>query len=505
MLQIETSAVNSILQELQSFENSDASVERGPTRFDSLDDSSIAKWLAHDRLRNLIAYNGAFEWLAYNGKFWKRVGRHEIVELVRREHDAAVSNAFTTMKDAEKMRRLLTLLNSPKIRNVVDLLKGLVHVDPELFDSHPDLLNVGNGIVNLRTGALEPHDPQAYLTKFVATEYSPVRTHSDWDKALRALPAEDMRWMQIRFGQGLTGYMTPDDVLPILVGGGSNGKSTILVGIATAVGPYQTTIPEKVLLANPSDHPTELMTLRGVRLGFIEELPEGKHLPVKRLKDLLGTPKLSARYAHKDNVEWDVTHSLFVTTNYLPAVDEVDHGTWRRLKIVRFPYKFVPHGAPSNANEISGDAGLRDRMLVGGEGRAEAVLSWLVEGAVKYFRDPDLLHAVPPRIENESASWRFEVDKLGKFLSEAVEFDHDAWVASTDLFASFTEWLRANGFSPWSEQTFAARLGSHEEFSNRGVEKKRISSSRAGRSNRFSIGGATGAQLSAWVGVKFKC
>lgn len=49
------------------------------------------------------------------------------------------------------------------------------------------------------------------------------------------------------------------------------------------------------------------MSLRGVRLGFIEELPEGKVLPVKRLKDVLGTDRLMARLVHKDNVEWETT------------------------------------------------------------------------------------------------------------------------------------------------------------------------------------------------------
>lgn len=384
-------------------------------------------------------------------------------------------------------------------------MKGLVHVDPEEFDAHPELLNVGNGIVNLRTGELIPHDPKMYLSKFVATKYVPLATHPDWEKALEALPSEEIRWLQIRFGQGLTGYMTPDDVLPIMVGGGANGKSTLLSGISAAVGEYQTTIPERVLLANPSDHPTELMTLRGVRLGFIEELPEGKHLPVKRLKDLLGTPRLSARYSHKDNVEWDVTHSLFVTTNYLPVVDEVDHGTWRRLKIVKFPYTFVADSPALGANQKSGDSSLRDRMLSGGDGRSEAVLAWLVAGAMSYFESPEALRAVPSQVEEASRSWRLEVDKLGRFLSETVDFETDSWISTSDLFSAFGDWLRANGFAGWSEQTFSSRLAAHDDFSSRGISKRRVLATKDGRSTRFQWPETGGPkQASAWVGVKFK-
>ena len=64
------------------------------------------------------------------------------------------------------------------------------------------------------------------------------------------------------------------------------------------------TLPDRVLLAHNSDHPTELMTLRGARLAFMEELPE-QHLNIKRLKDTHGKGRMSARLCGKDTVEWE--------------------------------------------------------------------------------------------------------------------------------------------------------------------------------------------------------
>jgi putative DNA primase/helicase len=100
------------------------------------------------------------------------------------------------------------------------------------------------------------------------------------------------------------------------------------------------TLPDRVLLARSTDHPTELMTLRGARLGLMEEFPEPGHLNVKRLKDLLGTGEMSARYCGTDSVTWKPSHTPFVTTNYLPRVDESDDGTWRRLVLLDFPYRY---------------------------------------------------------------------------------------------------------------------------------------------------------------------
>lgn len=473
-------------------------------QFNSLDDSSVAKWLCLKHFAHKLAFNNAFGWMAFSGKRWAAAEKHEVIELVRSVHDDVVAGNFIHSKDADELKKLTSLLNQPKIAKVVELMKGMLHVNAEDFDTHPELLNVGNGVLNLRTLQLSPHDPHLYLTKFTSTNFEKGCFHPDIEAALGAVPDGYLPWLQLRLGQGITGYMVPDDVLPILYGFGSNGKSLFLSAVSNAVGQYATTVSERVLLANPNDHPTELMTLRGVRLGFIEELPDGKHLPVKRLKDLLGTPRLSARAVHKDNVEWATTHSLFVTTNYLPIVDEIDHGTWRRLKIVPFPYKFVAKD-PVAENERIGDSGLRQRLIDGGDGRPEAMLFWLAQGAALVLNKPELLREVPTEIDDATNAWRFDVDKLAKFISDKIEFDANSWIPALELHRQFNFWLEDRGYAKWNDQTFALRLGAHQDVAVNGVVKKRVSSSRASMS-AISVGGSLmgQAQTNAWIGVRFK-
>jgi len=469
----------------------------------SYDDSSLAKWMVKRHFQGKLAYNKSFEWLGYDGTHWSQLEEQEVIEMIRSVHDEIVSDAFNNRHhDADILRSLTRLLNNGKITSVYSLLRGLVTVKAKKFDLHPELLNVGNGVVNLRTGELLPHSPDFYFTKHVSTPYIPDATHPDVTSALSAIPEEEREWMQIRFGQGITGYSPEDDVLPFLNGRGENGKSTIVEMIFAALGEYATLISERVLMANPNDHPTELMTLRGVRLGFIEELPESKHLPVKRLKDLLGVPRLKARYVNRNNVEWTPTHTLVVTTNYLPLIDEVDHATWRRLKLVNFPYKFVNTDRELVSGERRGDGQLRQRLKHSKDGQAEAVLAWLVEGAVKSFADPMAIRRYPKRIEEDSHAWRLEVDKLKKFMFENIEFDSDSHVMTTELVGYYNDWLKANGFAPWSEQTFAARFSAHEDIIGNGVYKHRYSKSE-GLSSRI-FGATPPKQYFGWTGIKFR-
>jgi DNA-directed RNA polymerase specialized sigma24 family protein len=137
-----------------------------------------------------------------------------------------------------------------------------------------------------------------------------------------------------------------------------------------------------VLLANPGDHPTELMDLRGARFALIEETPEARKLDVQRMKKITGTAEITARRIAQNPVTFTATHSLFVTSNHRPMVDQTDGGTWRRLALVRFPFTFRGQSA---------DPGLRDRIKRNMNVR-RAVLAWIVEGAMRPNRNSAVDH-----------------------------------------------------------------------------------------------------------------
>ncbi len=140
---------------------------------------------------------------------------------------------------------------------------------------------------------------------------------------------------------------------------------TVLDGIMRAFGGYFTLVSRKLLVGNATDHPTESMPLRGARLAAVEELPEGRHLNLAMIKSLVGTSKITAREMRKDNITFDATHALLVNTNYEPQVDETDHGTWRRLGMVHFPFTYRKPGASCDGPfDRPGDGNIRQRANI---------------------------------------------------------------------------------------------------------------------------------------------
>lgn len=486
--------------------------EAGDAVVQRLDDAFIGAYLADQYLSDFV-YAVGLGWLKFDGRRWATSSSELVGEAIRLAVIDFHGREARAGRDHLRLKRIDGLLSAGKLRALQGIARNRLCRMAHEFDNHPDLLNVGNGVVDLRDGTIRPHDRELLLTTVTEVGYWPGAAHPDWDQALAALPDDSQSWAQVRLGQGLTGYPTPDDKLPVLRGAGANGKTTVVDAVRRAVGDdYAVMMPERVLLARPGDHPTELMTLRGARLALMEEFPELGHLNAKRLKDLHGTGQMSARFCGQDTVHWSPTHTAVVTTNYLPRVDESDHGTWRRLVLVEFPYRYV-----GSAEQIRipidrvADPNLRERLRHGNDGQPEAVLAWLIEGAVKWHQGGRIMPTEPESVREATQRWRGTADLVMRYLAERLVFDPASCVVSTELYADFSDWLTDNGHRPWTDRNFTARLAQHSEVTEHGVAKKIIRSSHPGNVSRLPRRRVTaapekplGKQFTAWLGVRFR-
>lgn len=420
-----------------------------PERFN---DAYLCAWMAHKGLDGDWCWASGLGWMYWDGRRWQGRPEEDVIEASRKSI-LRVSRLALGTGDADLIKAITGLMAYSRIRAIVGLMRGVVSVKAGLFDHKNDLLNVGNGVVDLRTGKLLPHDRSYFMSKITETPYEPGATHPDWEQCLTALDPEVMDWMQVRFGQAATGWPTSDDILPICQGEGSNGKSTLLAGLFSALGDHMILVPDKLLRASPNDHPTELMSVFGARVAVIEETPEAGHLNVQRLKAVLGTERMTARGMYKDNVSWTPTHSLFLMSNYVPQIRETDHGTWRRLALVRFSKTFPKKDS------------FRSNMMRGHEGRAEAALAWVVQGAVRWYEAGRIIPDAPSQVTTNTREWRGDTDLLLAFLDEGhIEFDPESCVMTNQLLEIFNAWLVQRGNTKWALNTLSARLSGHEKF-----------------------------------------
>ena len=429
-------------------------------------DSALADW-CEPRLAGRLEYVPGLGFHLYNPSrgTWEADDPRDsaktlrlVEEVLRERHLEIVISG-----DSKRIQRNTNTLNKGKIEAVTRLLRGRLLHEADEYDSDPDILNVGNGVVDLRTGKLHPHSPSYRCTQYTPVPYRPDATHEDWTAALAALPADTHPWFRRWVGQAATGYTPREDntMLGIAAGIGANGKTTLLTAVRLALGTYAGTASMDLLLNSPHNTNNTKMALYHKRFVLIEELPEGR-LDGVQVKAVTGTELIRGNLKFKDEFEWRATHSLIVTTNNLPTVSEFSEGLWRRPFVLEFPYRFTPN--PMAVADRTGDPGLTQRLLAPDSPTLPAVLAWVVHGAAEFYANGKEVGPLPAPISNATASWQEQSDVLLAFASECLVKDAGAVVPGSHLYAAFEAWLSEQGAAAWSQRTFRGRVASHGYF-----------------------------------------
>ena len=487
---------------------------------DAFSDARLAETLADDVLEGRFCWSRSLGWLAWTGVVWEECSDVAVTEAAR----LYVLDQFTHALEASRTRpdavRDLdgwrSMLSKSRMTGVTTLARGIVEVDARAFDADPDVLNTQSGVVDLTTGELRPTEAGAMFRKVTRGGYERGADHPDWKRALEAVPPEALDYFQMFMGQAITGHTPTEDRLLICRGGGENGKTTVLnEGVLHSIGDYAVAVSDRMLTVagNGDSHPTELMDLMGARLALLEETAEARRLDTQRIKKTVGTPQITARRIRQDSVTFNASHTLVITSNFKPVVTETDHGTWRRLMMLEFPFTYQKPSeydpfADNTKGERPGDATLKYRVK---EAAVQAaVLAWAVEGSIRWYEAGRVMPDPPGCMVESTRLWRSSADQILMYLDEGrVEADPASHIKVDDLLTDFNTWLEGGGARPWGVTTFTSRWDEHPAIKGMKVSRKKVRRGQHGAPSSRGAGrgvpgqGVPSAQYSAYLGVRW--
>ena len=486
-------------------------------------DIILGQTLCDDVLDGRFTWSSGLGWLEWSGDRWVNCTDTTVSSAVRDWVLSRFQESLDDQKANPSKRDLETRTKAWRQRlsgggaNAL-LYEAKVNLETRLvggrsvFDADPDVLNTTSGVVDLRTGTLAPRTAGDLFRKVTNVPFAPGARHWAWDTAVEAIPADIRPWVQMYLGQAITGHPSSEDQMGIFYGRGENGKTAVMSdGIRKALGDYFTLVTDKALSGD--GHETSLMSFMGARLAVLEETEEEGQMNMNRLKKIVGTPVMRARFIRQDEVEFDTTHTLVINTNHLPVIKSNDAGSWRRLVVVPFPYRFRKPSefdeGSDDPNQRMGDLTLKN-VLRTDEAAQTACLAWLVEGAVRWYQNGMVMPEQPERMAKATAEWRQNDDMMmGFFASGRIEFDANSHVMSTDLLAQINEFLKDRGMHPWADRLLSARLSNHPEVASKPSVQKVQTYRSAGRhgvlSRPHGQAGANGVpqRYMAWTGIRF--
>lgn len=440
---------------------------------DSYTDSGNADLLVKAYERKLL-HTDSLGWFAWGGNVWMQNDHMAILYAdnlfrkmlgeAKRQHAEALqkvaelSAADSPDKEAlEKAKaaaesckafrtHALHSCNRNRMVAAVELLRAKLTYDASGLDALPYILNTPGGIVDLRDGKIYRHDAALYCTKI--TDTAPGEDgREEWEQFLQTITCGDVEmadYLQQVVGMALFGTVYEEGII-LAVGNGRNGKSTFFNALSHVLDDYAGSISSATLTNDRNNKGSAKATMRGKRVIITGELEERHSLSISTLKEIASTDKMIIEAKYKDPEEVEPSHSIFLFTNHLPRVSQTDNGTWRRMTVLPFKAN-IPEGegVPNYAKVLAARCG-------------GAILSWMIEGAVKFWQNGCKVH-VPASIRKATDEYRAREDWLAQYLDERCVRDPKARITNKQLYEDYKHWADTYGEYRRRTNDFAAAM-----------------------------------------------
>lgn len=382
-------------------------------------------------------YSPVYGWMHWAETHWQvvpeaSVMRYVILALKRRRH-AAVDAGMEAIVKA-------TVCNHARVRGCLALFMAYV-IEPsvDVFDANPDTLNCLNGVVNLRTGRVSPHQSRQRYTYCVPVPFDPRADMAAWEAFIHNAiggNAEVARYLQVCAGYSLTGH-TKDEKVFYLYGPTRAGKGTFTETLmALLPNPLSSEVDFATFTAprDADNQNFDLAALKPARIVIASESNRRQKLNPARMKQFSGGNRIRCAFKHRDMFEYQPQFSVWLVSNHPVNADADDDALWGRLHVIEFPRSHLGQE----------DTTLKTRMKSAENLRG--VLCWLVEGAQRWYQEKRLV--APAAIVDATRNQRDEQDYVRQWLEDRCELGAASWIASARLYASYQDWCKGNALTP---------------------------------------------------------
>lgn len=407
---------------------------------------------------NYIINNGE---IPYNS--WYEVnestGRHRLIPGVLAEYLAQnipaiyTTGRFYIYKDGvynicnnheEKtivMEHIMTPLR--RTRDINDItnqwsINKKIRVSPDEVNKDPFILNLKNGLYDVRTKELKKHTPEIITTIQLNANYNPSAKGPVFDKFINeVVPDPNNRLLvQEMLGYSITNFNNAKKVF-ILEGRGDTGKSTFLNIIEDMLGKENIS---NVMLQKIGDR-FNIAQLYGKVANIFADLPNTPLTENSTFKALTGGDKIQGERKGQDPFEFYNKAKLIFSCNELPAnYGDRSDAFYNRLIIIPFDNP-VPKGKQ--------DPFLRDKL----KKELDYIFLWGMEGLERLMENNFKF------TENEATqeilnNYKINSNNALLFLNEICELDENSYTHRQELYNTYKEYCIDNGFRPLSAIKF---------------------------------------------------
>jgi len=388
------------------------------------------------------------KWLIFDGKRWKPDEGENLVRMARDvarsiDREAADTTDTAAKRDISNWARRSQ--SAGRISAMLRFARSDLVIEPDALDSDIWLLNCQNGTIDLRTRELREHRREDYITKLCPYPYDPDAEAPTFERFLNEIfdgTQEIIGFLRRYAGSSASGSIK-DRAFIILWGAGKNGKTTLLELLRTALGDYAKDTPIATFMQKDYEGVgNDVAALKGSRFVTASESEKGKKLAVAKIKKLVGSDTVSARFLYREFFEFKPQMKLWIATNHKPVIEETADAIWDRVHLVPFRVRF-------DGDKADEDLGEKLRT------EAAGVLAWIVRGCLEWQRDG--LNP-PPKVLAATKQYKDESNPLRMFFEDRCVLHPEAEAAASELHRAYARWAIAWGEEAMKTKAFQSEL-----------------------------------------------
>jgi putative DNA primase/helicase len=412
------------------------------------------EFLGKQKLKSTFGYIPA--WYKYTDSGLKFMSGVLAAELAKTENLISVvssyyqyqNGVYTALSDESVNalildKLLITEANMYSVTDTAKQLQLLVRKDKSELNVNPFLINVKNGIYDVKNDILVDHDPSILSTIQINANYSDSECPRFINWLFEAMNGDEG---QVYLLQEVMGYC----LIPIT----DAQKCFILRGEAAAGKSLFLNVLQDVLLGaqNASNIPWHKLKerftvaeMQGKLINVFADLPDEKISDNGMFKALVGQDYVVGEKKHKDLFQFKSTARMLFSCNQMPqnGGDNSD-GFYRRLLIIPFLHS-VPEEQrnPNLINEFREEA--------------DGIFMFALKG-LKRLISQNFKFSETDVNRQELERYRYEGNPVFAFLNAACEIAADEYITTQDLYEEFKRFCAQNGFEDCAINKFVMQV-----------------------------------------------
>jgi P4 family phage/plasmid primase-like protien len=343
--------------------------------------------------------------------------------------------------ESEIYRRVEKLLNQRyRPAHATNIHSVISNREPLITDERQDTqyLNLPNGLLDWRTGALIPHSPHVVSTVRIPIEWNEDAECPEIDTFFSQVFPRDA----IELAYEILGYMLFNDnplhKAILLYGSGRNGKGSFIRLARMLVGHNNISAVTPQALDSSQFSSAQLY---GKLANLVGDVDPRIFKSTEQFKQLTGGDYMMAQHKHKNPFTFRCRALMIAAFNALPRTADTTEGFFSRWVVVPFT-AFFPAGVA--------DLGLIDRLT--SQRELQGLLRYAVGGMQQVLRRGAF--TMPASVVKATERFKREADPMRGFIEDRITFDEHAFTARMDIYGVYSGYAALNGFHSMSASRF---------------------------------------------------